>query len=73
MRGQLTLARSRLTEIEKERELQPQEVEEPHSCSMKCRTVHSGTVLSIGDVIHHFDDTLSPCLARLVDGEIKLI
>ncbi|MBD5150696.1 MAG: DUF342 domain-containing protein [Oscillibacter sp.] len=73
MRGQLTLAQSRLAAAEKERELQPQEVDEPCGCSMKCRTVHSGTVLSIGNVIHHFDDTLSPCLARLVDGEIQLI
>ena len=73
MRGQLTLSRSRLAEVEKERELQPQEVEEPQGCSMKCHTVHSGTVLSIGNVIHCFDDTLSPCLARLVDGEMQLI
>ena len=73
MRGQLTLAQSRLASIETERELQPQEVEDFHGCSMKCHTVHSGTVLSIGNVIHHFDDMLSPCLARLVDGELQLI
>ena len=74
MRGQLTLAQSKLAEAEKERELQqPQEAEESRSRSMKCRTVHSGTVLSIGNVIHHFDDMLSPCLARLVNGEIQLI
>ena len=73
MRMQLSLNRSKLETVEKERELQPQDTDEPRSHSMKCRTVHPGTVLNIGNVIYHFDDMYSPCLARLVDGEIRLI
>ena len=73
MRAQLTLNQTKLAELEKEREAQPQAGEEPCGHSMKCRTVHPGTVLNIGNVIYHFDDTFSPCLARLVDGEIQLI
>lgn len=73
MRMQLTLNRSKLETVEKEREVQPQDMETPQSRSMKCSTVHPGTVLNIGDVVYHFDDAFSPCLARLVDGEIRLI
>lgn len=73
MRAQLKLDRTKLEEIEKERELQPQETEEPRGCSMKCSTVHPGTVLNIGNVVYHFDDMYSPCLARLIDGEMQLI
>ena len=51
MRGQLTLAQTKLATLEKERELQPQEVEEFRSHCMKCSTVHPGTVLNIGNVI----------------------
>lgn len=73
LRMQLTLNRTKLGAIEKERELQPQEGEISSGHRMKCSTVHPGTVLNIGDVVYHFDDMLSPCLARVVDGEMRLI
>lgn len=75
LRAQLADDMARLEAIEQEREDQPQEAEEqPRGrYSMKCTTVHPGTVLSIADVVYHFDDMFSPCLARLVDGEIQLI
>lgn len=70
---QLTLNRSKLSALEKERENQPQETLDTGGRTMKCSTVNAGTVLTIGPVVYHFKDTLTPCLARLVNGELRLI
>lgn len=73
LRMQLTLNKSKLNSIEKARELQPPEPDPTAGRVMKCSTVNPGTVLTIGNVVYQFDDTYTPCLARVVDGEMRLI
>lgn len=72
-RMQLRLSQGKLDALEKELELQGQEPQEPGLRRMKCDTVLPGTVLTIAGVVHRFTDKISPCSAKLVDGEIQLI
>ena len=73
LRMQLMLSRGKLETLEKERQLPLEEDQDPGLRRMKCDTVFPGTILTIGGVVHHFEDKLSPCSATLADGEIRLI
>lgn len=73
LRMQLAVSRSKLEMLQKDRELQAQEPQDPGVRRMVCDTVFPGTVLEIGGVVHHFDSRTAPCSATLADGEIRLI
>ena len=73
LRMQMMLSRGKLETIERDRMLQAMERQGPGLRRMRCSTVYPGTVLTIGGVVRHIDDILSPCVATLVDDEIQLI
>ena len=73
LRMQLTLNKGKLEEIRKDREQRVEELQDPGVRRMECSTVFPGTVLTIGDAVHCFDDKVSPCSATLADDGIHLI
>ena len=73
LRMQLTLNKGKLDEIRKDREQRVEELQDPGVRRMECSTVFPGTVLTIGDAVHCFDDKVSPCSATLADDGIHLI
>ena len=73
LRMQLMVGRGKLEGLKKDREQEALVYQDPGLRLMSCDTVFPGTVLTIGAVVHQFDDKLSPCSATLVDGEIQLL
>ena len=73
LRMQLMISRGKLEALEKDRKLQATEPQDPGLRRLKCDTVFPGTILTIGAVVRHIEEQLSPCSATLVDGEIQLI
>ena len=71
MRMQLTINRKKLEELDRE-EKKAARMTAASGHRMVCDTVYAGTVLTINEVAYRFEQTIFPCTATLVNGEICL-
>ena len=50
-----------------------EESEDPVKCKVECDTAYPGMLLSIGEVNFRLKQETWKCVAKLVDGEIRLV